>query len=307
MTYPTKILLAAATMLSPVVAMAQTAAPRAGGAAQVTVQPATPNVTVQQPQPNVTVNQPQPEITVHQPAPTVTVDIPQPQITIRMPKPQVDVAMGQPQVQVSQARPDVRVEQAGQPNVNVQRGAAQPNVTVQDAQQAPKINYTSEQAKVTVNQARGEPSIKIERDDANRQAADAASSRPAIGSASSNLAANTANRQDIPTAGPVQALSAARILNMNVVNARGDVLGDVEHVLQNSDRKAYVVVGHGGFLGMGEKQVMLPVADMVVRDNRLMLQGMTDEQIRAMPAWNRIATGYNELSSEQAVQVRTGS
>ena len=273
-----------------------------GNTAQIQVQQSTPRVTVQQGQPNVTVNQPQPEITVHQPAPTVTVDIPQPDITIRMAKPQVNVAMTQPQVQVSQDKPQVQVLRAAQPQVSVQNAAQQPNVQVQDGQQAPKINYTTDKAKVVVNQPQGEPNIRMEQADQASTQANAASAKPiapvAATTAQPNVTANTSAR--------TQPMQASRLMKMNVVNARGDTLGDVEHVLMNTaENKNYVVIGHGGFLGMGEKQVALPLSSMVVQDGKLVMQGMTDDQIRAMPAWKKGAAGYTDAADDTPIQVGT--
>ena len=244
-------------------------APTAG---QVTVQQAAPNVIVQQAQPSVTVDQGQPEITVHQPAPIVTVEIPQPVITIRMPKPQVNVAMAQPQVQVEQAKPEVKVTQATQPNVAIQGDASQP-----------KINYTAEQAKVTVTQSQDAPKVNVEQ---NTQA----SAQPVAG-------------QPV-AAGGMQSFAASKLLKMNVVNARGNQLGDVEHVLVKSDdKKPYVVIGHGGFLGLGEKQVALPLDSMMVRDGKLVMRNMTDDQIRAMPSWTKDTAGYSEYSSNEPLQI----
>ncbi len=268
--------------------------PSQGSAAQITVQQSTPHVVVQQAQPSVTVSQPQPEITVHQPAPTVTVEIPQPVITITMPKPQVNVAMAQPQVQVSQAQPQVQVVPSAQPQVNVQASGQQPNVTVQDGQQPPKINYTSDQAKVVVNQPKGAPTVHVQ------QAGQGANT-----TGQPNAAVAAASAQGSPQAG-TQAVNASKLMKMDVVNAHGDTLGDVEHVLMHTaDKKSYVVIGHGGFLGMGEKQVALPVDNMFLRNGKLVMRGITDDQIKAMPSWTQGTQGFTDFTADQPVHVST--
>ena len=53
---------------------------------------------------------------------------------------------------------------------------------------------------------------------------------------------------------------------------------------------------------MGEKQVALPVNNMVVRDGKLVMRGMSGDQIRAMPAWTRNTTGFNAYTAEQPVR-----
>ncbi len=91
-----------------------------------------------------------------------------------------------------------------------------------------------------------------------------------------------------------------------MVKARGDALGDVEHVLMHgADEKTYVVIEHGGLLGMGEKQVALPVDNMFLRDGKMVMCGMTDDQIHTVPSWTGGTAGYTDFTAEQPVQVST--
>ena len=54
-------------------------------------------------------------------------------------------------------------------------------------------------------------------------------------------------------------VSAKELLAENVVNAANESIGDINDVLIDRDGKvAAVIVGVGGFLGMGEKDVALP-------------------------------------------------
>lgn len=281
----------------------------------VKVDQGAPQVNVQQAQPDVTVSQSQPEITVHQPAPTVTVDIPQPEITVRMPKPMVNVSMAQPTVQVTQPKPTVQVMQQAQPQVQVEPAQAQvnvdksagqqANVTIQGDQQQPKIAYTSDQAKVVVNQAKTAPSIKME--PAGLEETDSAAggtklnATPVVPVVADKAPASPAN-----DAADTKAVMASSIMRMNVLNAKGDTLGDVEHVLMSGkDHKAYIVIGHGGFLGLGEKQVALPLDSMFLRGNNLVMRGLTDDQIRAMPSWTRENHDYTDFTADQTAPIST--
>jgi hypothetical protein len=90
---------------------------------------------------------------------------------------------------------------------------------------------------------------------------------------------------------------------MNLYNARNEQLGDVERVVQGRDDKAYVVIGHGGFLGLGEKKVALPLERVALRGDRLIIQGMSDDQIKAMPAWNSNDREMRELDRNQQVPI----
>jgi len=265
-------------------------------APSIQVEQASPQVTVQQPQPQVTVRQPQPEIIVRQPAPTVTVDIPQPEIIVRMPKPEVNVAMAQPQVQVNQPPPNVQVTQPqqpqvqvqpGQPQVNLQQTGPSANVQVQENNTPPAVRYERAEPKVTINQAQGQPQVRMESADARPQGApESATSEPRT----------TGARSD-------QGMTVARLKTLYLYNARGSRLGDVERVVEAQDRKRFVVVGVGGFLGLGERHVAIPIENVVYRSDRLLLEGISDDQLKSMPAFDRNNRNLREVEGNATVQI----
>jgi sporulation protein YlmC with PRC-barrel domain len=272
----------------------------------VRVDQASPQVTVQQPQPNVTVRQPQPEILVRQPPPTVTVDIPQPEIIVRMPQPDVNVAMAQPQVQVNQPQPQVQVVQPqqqpevqvqpAQPKVQVQQAQGQPSVQVQGSDNQPNVRYERAEPRVVVNQPQGQPNVRIEQQGEGPQVnpQQQAAARPA----------DTTTAPQATGALPgAQALTVSRVDDMNLYNTQGNELGDVERVVQGPDGKQYVVIGAGGFLGMGEKHVAIPVERVALRGDRLIIQGLTEDQIRALPSFDRNDRSFRRLEGNQSVQV----
>jgi len=267
----------------------------------ITVDQAQPQISVQQVAPTVSVRQPQPEILVRQPAPVVTIDIPQPEIIVRMPKPEVAVNQAQPQVQVKQAQPQVRVEQPAQPQVNVENSQpaqvavtqpdTQAQVQVEQAGEA-KVTYERAEPKVTINQAQGQPTVRMENmgDQANAQGGNAAM-------ADSNDANTTpeaqegGNGQQVATAnqagqaqGQMQRVALDRLNGMDVVNERGEKLGTADGVVQGTaDQKQYLVIKHGGFLGLGEKTTALSIDGLMMRGNQIVVPGLSDDQIRAMP------------------------
>ena len=63
-------------------------------------------------------------------------------------------------------------------------------------------------------------------------------------------------------------VSAKELLSENVVNAANESIGDINDVLIGHDGKvAAVIVGVGGFLGMGEKDVALPYDQLTFAKN----------------------------------------
>lgn len=266
----------------------------------VRVDQAAPQVTVQQPQPQVTVRQPQPEISVRQPAPTVTVDIPQPEIVVKMPRPDVNVAMAQPQVQVNQPAPRVQVTQPEQqpqvqvqpaePRVTVQQPGTQPNVQIQENTTAPTVHYERAEPKVVINQPQGQPKVRVEKAEESQ-----------------GEVASPANRTQglAPSAGR-QSVAISQLKKMNLFDARGNQLGDVEHVLQAQDGKRYIVVGVGGFLGIGEKHVLIPAENVVIRNNRLVTEGLTNDQVKTRPVFDRNNRDFKEVDANSTLEVASG-
>jgi len=85
-------------------------------------------------------------------------------------------------------------------------------------------------------------------------------------------------------------ISASELLDENVVNAANETVGDIDDVILDANGKvASVVVGVGGFLGMGEKTVALPFENLSFardNDNDLVVStNVTKENLQAAPAY----------------------
>ena len=89
-------------------------------------------------------------------------------------------------------------------------------------------------------------------------------------------------------------VSAKELLSENVVNAANESIGDINDVLIDHDGKvAAVIVGVGGFLGMGEKDVALPYDQLTfAKDgNSTLIVGTTatKESLEEAPEYRRPA------------------
>ena len=85
-------------------------------------------------------------------------------------------------------------------------------------------------------------------------------------------------------------ISASELLNENVVNAANETVGDVNDVILDANGKvASIIVGVGGFLGMGEKDVALSFDQLSFardNDNGLVVStNATKESLQAAPAY----------------------
>ncbi len=75
-----------------------------------------------------------------------------------------------------------------------------------------------------------------------------------------------------------------KIMGKTVYNETNEKIGEVNDVVLAADGKAaYFIIGAGGFLGMGSHDVAVPFDRVTQMENKLTLQGMTKEQLKALP------------------------
>jgi sporulation protein YlmC with PRC-barrel domain len=267
---------------------------------------AVPHVTVHQPQPQVSVRQPTPEITIRQPAPTITIHQAQPTITVRMPEPQVDVSMSQPQVsvlptqgQTDPVQPRVTVVPPGEIQATVQGSGGQPVVRFEQVGE-PRIVY---------QRADGQPQIQVEQQAGDRRTqgqqpqGQQQVQQQAARQQQQPAARPQQTQQDTAALGAGRPIAVSRLLDMSLYNERGQQLGHVEQVILGRDNKQYIVIGHGGFLGLGEKRIVLGLDNVRLTGDRLVIRGLTEAELKAMPAWNWPRGTYRELEDDATVDL----
>ncbi len=80
----------------------------------------------------------------------------------------------------------------------------------------------------------------------------------------------------------------AELIGMEVAAADGESVGEIDNfALLGQDVVA--IVGIGGFLGLGEHKVALPLNDMSYDGERLVLSSLTEEQLKEMPEYDEAA------------------
>lgn len=95
-----------------------------------------------------------------------------------------------------------------------------------------------------------------------------------------------------PTAGaitlPPEQSRASRLIGTRLYNDRAENIGEIEEVVVSGVAHSPVaVVQIGGFLGMGGRQVAVPLSELRwnAADSRLTLPGATQDALRARPAF----------------------
>jgi hypothetical protein len=257
------------------------------------------------PPPLITVQQPQPEIIVRMPKPDVNVSTVQPKVQVVMPQPRIEVMPPQQ----AQAEPDIRLD--GRPQVRVER-TGEPKVVYQQAEGQPQVRFEPMDGQAQANAAPQPGTIPLQAHASGstqpHQAGAAGrldSVPPSPTGASLSLAA--------PRGGPQQTgalpartlpIDAARLSQMPVYGEGGDRIGDVKRVVAGPGDRLFLVISFGGFLGLGERQGLLPVDDVAVRGNQLVAENLTEDQAERLPDFTQ-GPDYRDVQAGRTAPVRT--
>ena len=93
----------------------------------------------------------------------------------------------------------------------------------------------------------------------------------------------------------VQKLAAgyrsSKVVGSNVVNDANETIGKIDDLLVSRDgRQPYAVLSVGGFLGMGNRLVVVPYDLLKFGDSKVILPGGTKEGLKMLPEF-KYATG----------------
>jgi len=102
--------------------------------------------------------------------------------------------------------------------------------------------------------------------------------------------AKPALNQEMATAGA----DTKKLIGRNIKNAQDETIGEIKSIRLGKDGKVdSVMVGVGGFLGMGEREVALAWKDLTIADNgEKVTVNMTKEQLKGMPEYKYTDPSY---------------
>jgi putative membrane protein len=86
---------------------------------------------------------------------------------------------------------------------------------------------------------------------------------------------------------PQQAVSIEKLLGSPVVNTKGDKVGKIEDVVLDQTGTYFAVLSVGGFLGIGDKDVAVPLNDLQLgEDEAYLMSATTEDQLKQMPEYD---------------------
>lgn len=111
-----------------------------------------------------------------------------------------------------------------------------------------------------------------------------------LAGAAAAFAQTTTTPAPIVSSGGTQApgqVRADKLIGRSIQSAQNETIGEIKSVMLNQSGSVdSVIVGVGGFLGMGEREVALGWKDMKVSDNgEKVTTSMTKDQLKALPEY----------------------
>lgn len=77
---------------------------------------------------------------------------------------------------------------------------------------------------------------------------------------------------------------ASKVIGSSVVNDANDTVGTVDDIIIGEDGKTpFVVLSVGGFLGIGNKLVVLPYQQLKAMDRKIVMPGATKDALKNLP------------------------
>jgi len=77
-----------------------------------------------------------------------------------------------------------------------------------------------------------------------------------------------------------------QVLGQPVFNDKAERIGAIDDVVISPDKSvSYAIINAGGFLGVDKHDVAIPVGQLQLVDNKLILAGATRDALRASPAF----------------------
>ncbi len=97
-------------------------------------------------------------------------------------------------------------------------------------------------------------------------------------------------------------MTVAALKEKDLVGANSGELGDIDSVVEsNADKKRFLIIGRGGFLGLFETDVAIPLENVAVRGDQVVAQNLTEDQLKALPKFENDNNAYRVLDDSQSL------
>jgi sporulation protein YlmC with PRC-barrel domain len=82
-----------------------------------------------------------------------------------------------------------------------------------------------------------------------------------------------------------------QLLDKDVYNDKNEDIGEIKDVIVSPKKTvSWAIIGVGGFLGLAEKLVAIPMDQLALTKGKLILKGASKDALKAMPEFHYVAT-----------------
>jgi sporulation protein YlmC with PRC-barrel domain len=76
----------------------------------------------------------------------------------------------------------------------------------------------------------------------------------------------------------------SKVVGASVVNSNNETIGKIDDLIVTPDEKVpFAIVSVGGFLGIGDKLVVVPYSSFSMNNDQVVLAGATKDSLKALP------------------------
>lgn len=94
----------------------------------------------------------------------------------------------------------------------------------------------------------------------------------------------TVVRYKVDIANVAVGFRASKLVGASVINDANEKIGKVDDlIVTRSDRVVYAILSVGGFLGVGDKLVAVPFAELELTEDKIVLAGATKDSLKTLP------------------------
>src|SRR5690606_5015700 len=72
---------------------------------------------------------------------------------------------------------------------------------------------------------------------------------------------------------------ASKLIGQDVVNESNETVGSIDDIILTQDNQIQAIVSVGGFLGMGERLVAVPMDQLQMRDEKFVMRNATKDSL----------------------------
>ena len=110
-------------------------------------------------------------------------------------------------------------------------------------------------------------------------------------------------------AGPAFSADTRKLIGRNVQNGQNESIGEIEAIYLDQDGKVdSVIIGVGGFLGLGERSVRVAWKDLAIADNgEKVTTAMSKDQLKALPEYKYRDASYRRQAFTDTGVYRDGA